>query len=105
MLRCRHQRIMEHTGRAPRSGPRRTRASGGPGCSDAATGASWLALAQDESDAPNRVDELRRRVLIDLLPEARNVHVDHVVERRSARRFLPDVAGQHLTRYQLPMMT
>src|SRR2546426_12766626 len=51
------------------------------------------------------MDELRRYILIDLLPETGDVHVDDVVERRGPGGLLPDIAGQHLPRDELLMMT
>src|SRR5438034_325845 len=34
----------------------------------------------------------------------REVHIDHIVERRSAVRFAPDFARDHLSRHRLAMM-
>src|SRR2546428_32110 len=50
------------------------------------------------------MDELRRCILIDLLPQTRDMYVDHVVERCGPGWLFPDIAAQHLARYELPMM-
>src|SRR5207245_690891 len=42
---------------------------------------------------------------VNLLTQAGHLHVDHVVERRGPARLLPDLARQHLPRYEVALMT
>ena len=50
------------------------------------------------------MNQLDRVVEIDLAAQPRDVDVDHVVERRRARGFLPDIARQRLARHDLPLI-
>ena len=45
-----------------------------------------------------------RVIEIHLAAQPRDVHVDHVVERRRPRRFLPDVTRQRLARHDLALV-
>src|SRR5262249_12434900 len=42
---------------------------------------------------------------VDLLPEARHLHVDHVVEGRRSTRLSPHFACEHFTRDEVSLMS
>ena len=60
---------------------------------------------KDGTDAADCVNEGNGMGEIELSTEPRDVHVDQVVEGRRSPALLPDVAGQHFTRHDLPAMT
>src|SRR5581483_1312770 len=83
---------------ATRQAQKRTKESGASGHALAAA-ALRLLLAQHESHASNRVQKLWFELPVDFPPEPCHLRVNHVVERRLAGCFLPDVSGKHLARY------
>ncbi len=50
------------------------------------------------------MDKPRARPLIHLFPQPGNMDVDDVVDGRAARRLFPDIAREHVTRHDLPLM-
>src|SRR5438067_7774483 len=65
---------------------------------------SCVTFAQDEPNAPDRVNEPRMPFDIDFLPQASDLHIDHVVERGRASWLFPDLARQHLARDEVALM-
>src|SRR5436190_133119 len=65
---------------------------------------SCVAYAQDEPHAPNRVNEARVSFRVDLLPQARDLHIDHIIERGRASWLFPDLAREHLPRDEAALM-
>src|SRR5262245_48561774 len=68
------------------------------------TTASWLALAQDETDATNGVNQAWAAFDVDLSAKARHLDVDDVVDRRGSMRLLPDFAREHFARHQVTLV-
>src|SRR6185436_20204403 len=95
-----------HRRRARRSSPPRTTTSDArERCASATNSwASRLTFAQHEPDAANGVNQFERLLDVDLAAQARDVDVDHVVEGRRPRGFLPYVARKRLTRHDLTVI-
>src|SRR5579862_4054328 len=83
---------------AARPGPPRTKASDGYEDAGAARALRFL-FPQYESYTAHRVQQLVLGVPIELTAEAHHLGIDHIIDWRLASRFLPDIAGQHLARY------
>ena len=71
---------------------------------EGATPVSWFIFSQDEANTPHRVDELDGKVLVHLLPQARDMDVNYVVERRGSGWLLPYVTGEHLPGYKVVLV-
>src|SRR5688572_17774101 len=86
------------------SSPRHRPASGAPGRCAAVLTNSWFPLLQHESNSPDRVDEFFERLRIHFPAEACDMHVNDIVERRTSRRLLPDIPGEHIPHDDLPFV-
>src|SRR5262249_5420852 len=64
-----------------------------------------FAFPQHEADAAHRVNEPWTAFRVDLLPEARHLHVDNVVEARRSTRLSPHFACEHFTRDEVSLMS
>src|SRR4029450_5762718 len=96
------------THRVPRPSRTRTRASiGRADCASATSGSLFpgLPFSQRETNAPDRMNQLHSLIEVDFAPEAGDVHVDDVIERRRARRFLPDISRERTSRDRLSLVT
>ena len=67
-----------------------------PGCRSLAQ-LNLFGLAEDESDSANSVQELYRKGVVDFAPYARDVHVNHIIQRGVSYSDLPNVPGQHFS--------
>ena len=74
------------------------------GLTRATTSCSRLALPKHEPNSADGMNQACVAVEIDLLAQARHLHVDDVVERRRSPRLLPDVAGEHFPRDEMALM-
>ncbi len=61
-------------------------------------------LAHHETHAAHRVNQFLAELVIHFPAQSGHMHVDYVVKRRVAPRFLPHIAGEHLARYNMALM-
>src|SRR4029079_19346989 len=91
------------TRRARGSSPPRSTTSARCAGYESATSSRFF-LPQHEAHAAYGLNQFDGGVGVHLPAEPRDVHVDHVVERRGSVRFLPDVASERTARHHLPLV-
>src|SRR5688572_13497368 len=62
---------------------------------------SWFPLFQHESNTSDGVDQLFERLDIHLSTKSCDMHINDIVEWRSTRGLLPDIARQHIAHHNL----
>jgi hypothetical protein len=66
---------------------------------------SWLAFLEHEADTANRVNQSAVAIDVNFLPEPCDLDVNHVVNGSGTARLFPDLAGEHLTGNDMPLMS
>src|SRR5438874_2332032 len=67
-------------------------------------GRSWNALLEHKANAADRVQQLLVELLIQLSPQSRDGHIDHIIERCLPSGFFPHFPRNHLAGHDSPLM-